>query len=113
MKIKRFLAPDMRQAMRDVRAEQGADAVILSTRRLEEGIEIIAAVDYDETLMREAVRINAPAPAPAPEAVKPPVKEAAKETPKERIKAIAKETPKEKEPVQEVRAATPPPPPPP
>jgi flagellar biosynthesis protein FlhF len=36
MKIKRFLAPDMRQAMRDVRAEQGADAVILSTRRLEE-----------------------------------------------------------------------------
>lgn len=111
MKIKRFLAPDMRQAMRDVRAEQGADAVILSTRRLEEGIEIIAAVDYDETLMREAVRHNAPAP--APEAVRPPVKEAVKETPKERIKAIAKEQPKEKEPVKEVRAATPPPPPPP
>ncbi|MBE1159501.1 flagellar biosynthesis protein FlhF [Dyella acidiphila] len=113
MKIKRFLAPDMRQAMRDVRAEQGADAVILSTRRLEEGIEIIAAVDYDETLMREAVRINAPAAAPAAEAIKPPVKEAAKEAPKERIKAIAKEPAKEKEPVKEVRAAIPPPPPPP
>ena len=65
MKIKRFLAPDMRQAMRDVRAEQGAEAVILSTRRLEEGIEIIAAVDYDESLMREATRHNTPAPCSA------------------------------------------------
>ena len=34
MKIKRFVAPDMRQAMRQVRDEQGPDAVILSTRRL-------------------------------------------------------------------------------
>ena len=111
MKIKRFLAPDMRQAMRDVRAEQGADAVILSTRRLEEGIEIISAVDYDETLMREAVRANAPAPT----VTKPPVKEAVKEAPKERTKEAAKEPVKEavKEPVKEARAATPPPPPPP
>ena len=117
MKIKRFIAPDMRQAMRDVRAEQGADAVILSTRRLEEGIEIIAAVDYDETLMREAARVNAPASvaAPAPAPTKAPVKEAAKETvketPKERLKEIAREA--TKEPAKEPRAAIPPPPPPP
>jgi flagellar biosynthesis protein FlhF len=103
MKIKRFLAPDMRQAMRDVRAEQGADAVILSTRRLEEGIEIIAAVDYDESLMREAVRHNSP----APEVAKPPMKDAVKEVAKERAKVAAKE------PAKEVRAATPPSPPPP
>jgi flagellar biosynthesis protein FlhF len=103
MKIKRFMAPDMRQAMRDVRAEQGADAVILSTRRLEDGIEIIAAVDYDESLMREATRHNTP----APEAVKPPVKDAVKEVAKERAKEMAKES------VKDVRAATPPPPPPP
>jgi len=119
MKIKRFLAPDMRQAMRDVRTEQGADAVILSTRRLEEGIEIIAAVDYDEALMREAARVNAPAPT----VTKPPVTEAAKETlkpvsretlkerAKEAIREAAKETPKEA--AKETRAATPPPPPPP
>ena len=107
MKIKRFVATDMRQAMRDVRAEQGADAVILSTRRLEEGIEIIAAVDYDESLMREAVRSNVP----ATEAIKAPVKEPVKESPKDRIKAIAKDPPKEKTPVSETRAATPPPPP--
>ncbi|MBB6240899.1 flagellar biosynthesis protein FlhF [Rhodanobacter sp. MP1X3] len=65
MKIKRFLAADMRQAMREVRAEQGADAVILSTRRLDDGIEIIAAIDYDETLVREAARHGAPMPEPA------------------------------------------------
>jgi flagellar biosynthesis protein FlhF len=115
MKIKRFLAPDMRQAMRDVRAEQGADAVILSTRRLEEGIEIIAAVDYDESLMREAVRHNSPAAAPAPAPVKAPAKEAVKEpvkeTPRERVKEIAKEP--VKQPAKDVRATTPPPPPPP
>jgi len=115
MKIKRFLAADMRQAMRDVRAEQGADAVILSTRRLEEGIEIIAAVDYDEALMREAARVNAPAPA----VTKPPVKEAVKDVPrdvpKERARDIAKEPPKEavREAAKDVRATTPPPPPPP
>jgi flagellar biosynthesis protein FlhF len=54
MKIKRFVAPDMRQAMRQVRDDQGPDAVILSTRRMDDGIEIIAALDYDEALVREA-----------------------------------------------------------
>lgn len=54
MKIKRFVASDMRQAMRRVREEQGPDAVILSSRRTDEGIEIIAAIDYDESLIREA-----------------------------------------------------------
>jgi len=69
MKIKRFVAPDMRQAMREVREEQGPDAVILSTRRMEDGIEVIAAIDYDEALVREAARHGAPtAPPPAPEA---------------------------------------------
>jgi flagellar biosynthesis protein FlhF len=67
MKIKRFVAKDMRQAMREVREEQGPDAVILSTRRLAEGIEVIAAIDYDEALIREAARHGAPS-AEAPEA---------------------------------------------
>jgi flagellar biosynthesis protein FlhF len=50
MKIKRYFASDMRQAIRKVREEQGPDAVILSNRRVNGGIEIIAAVDYDESL---------------------------------------------------------------
>jgi len=55
MKIKRFVAPDMRQALRRVREEQGPDAVILSNSRVADGVEIIAALDYDEALVREAL----------------------------------------------------------
>ena len=54
MKIKRYTAASMRAALGQVRAEQGPDAVILSSRRSEEGIEVIAAVDYDEALFAEA-----------------------------------------------------------
>jgi flagellar biosynthesis protein FlhF len=56
VKIKRYMAPSMRVALDQVRAEQGADAVILSSRRVKEGIEVIAAVDYDEALMAGAAR---------------------------------------------------------
>lgn len=50
MKIKRYFAPDIRQAIRKVRDEQGPDAVILSNQRVNGGIEIVAAIDYDESL---------------------------------------------------------------
>ncbi len=50
MKIKRYFASDIRQAIRRVREEQGPDAVILSNRKVEGGIEIVAAVDYDESM---------------------------------------------------------------
>jgi flagellar biosynthesis protein FlhF len=53
MKIKRFVAPDMRQAMRLVREAQGPDAVILSNNRVKGGVEIVSAVDYDETLFTD------------------------------------------------------------
>ncbi|KGE52371.1 flagellar biosynthesis protein FlhF [Xanthomonas axonopodis pv. vasculorum] len=55
MKIKRFVAPDMRTAFRMVREEHGADAVILSNRRTAEGIEIVAASNYDEELVQRAL----------------------------------------------------------
>jgi flagellar biosynthesis protein FlhF len=51
MKIKRYTAGSMRLALAQVRADQGADAVILSSRRIDDGIEVIAAIDYDETLI--------------------------------------------------------------
>lgn len=50
MKVKRFFASDMRQAIRMVREELGADAVILSNRKVNGGVEIVSAVDYDEAL---------------------------------------------------------------
>jgi flagellar biosynthesis protein FlhF len=60
MKIKHYRAPDMRQALRQVRDAQGPDAVILSSRRISGGVEVVAAVDYD-------VDIELPyAPEPAP-----------------------------------------------
>jgi flagellar biosynthesis protein FlhF len=61
MKIKRYTAVSMRAALAQVRAEQGPDAVILSSRRGEDGIEVIAAVDYDEALFADANR-QRPAP---------------------------------------------------
>jgi len=56
MKIKRFVAPDMRSAFAMVREEQGPNAVILSNQRIDGGVELIAATDYDEALVRQAVR---------------------------------------------------------
>lgn len=47
MKIVRQIAPDMRQALRAVREQLGADAVILSSRRTSGGVEITAAIDFD------------------------------------------------------------------
>ena len=56
MKIKRYSARDMRSALRAVQQEQGPDAVILSTHETADGIELVAAVDYDESLIRHASR---------------------------------------------------------
>ncbi len=67
MKVKRFFAPDMRQAIKRVRDEQGPDAVILSNRQVEGGIEIIAATDYDESVFDAGAGAE-PAPAPTPPA---------------------------------------------
>ena len=64
MKIKRYTAPSMRAALALVRSEQGPDAVILSSRRSDDGIEVIAAVDYDEALFADATRQHAAAAPP-------------------------------------------------
>jgi len=46
MQVKRYFAADMRQAMNRVRDELGADAAIISTRRVAGGVELTAALDY-------------------------------------------------------------------
>ncbi|WP_395789732.1 flagellar biosynthesis protein FlhF [Aquimonas sp.] len=55
MKIKRFFAQDMRTALRLVREEQGPNAVILSNRRVEGGVEVVSATDYDESLVQQSL----------------------------------------------------------
>ncbi|MFV1983158.1 MAG: flagellar biosynthesis protein FlhF [Thiohalomonadales bacterium] len=54
MKIKRYQANDMRSAIRIVRNELGSDAVILSNQRIGDQTEVIAAIDYDESLLKDS-----------------------------------------------------------
>ena len=48
MRIKKFVADNMRQAMNMVRAELGDDAVIMSTRQLDDSVEVTAAMDTEQ-----------------------------------------------------------------
>lgn len=80
MKIIRHTARDMRQALRAVREQLGEDAVILSSKRTSEGVEVTAAVDFDAATLEAGGFANTPAPAAAatqapavaPVAVSPP-----------------------------------------
>ena len=47
MKVKRIFAPDMKTAMRRVREEVGADAVILSNKRVAGGVEVVASPESE------------------------------------------------------------------
>ena len=48
MRLKRYRASGMAQAMAQVRAELGEDALILATQRLGNGVEVTAALEPDE-----------------------------------------------------------------
>jgi len=52
MNVTRHVAKDMRSALALVRDLHGPDAVILSNKKVPEGIEITAAIDYDESLLK-------------------------------------------------------------
>ena len=56
MKIKRVFAKDMRQGIRRVREELGEDAVILSNRKVDDGVEIVVGIDYDEAALNNAAK---------------------------------------------------------
>lgn len=76
--IKKFYAGTTRDALRQVRDALGADAIILSNRRIEGGVEIIAVADLDMAALSqraEPVVSARPArskPAPEPAAPKKP-----------------------------------------
>src|SRR3989338_593099 len=48
MNIRKFVAPTARQALRDIRNELGDEAVILSNRKVDEGVEIIALANEEQ-----------------------------------------------------------------
>lgn len=54
MKIKKYFASDMRQALEMAREEHGSDVVILSNRKVLGGVELIAAEDYDEEIYNKS-----------------------------------------------------------
>jgi len=64
MNPKRFVAANARTALRQVRAELGLDAVILSNRTTAEGAEIVAVAMSDMGALAEPSRAPAPAAAP-------------------------------------------------
>ncbi|MGH8136695.1 MAG: hypothetical protein ACREVV_00675 [Steroidobacteraceae bacterium] len=66
MKIIRHTARDMRQALRAVREQLGEDAVILSSRRTNEGVEVTAAVDFDASTLEAGGFSSAPGGDSAP-----------------------------------------------
>ena len=49
MQVRRYIAQDMRQALKQIREELGPEAVILSNKRVPGGVEILTALDYDAT----------------------------------------------------------------
>src|SRR5581483_11104062 len=59
MKIIRPIARDMRPALRAIREEVGGAAVILSSRRIAEGVEVTAAVDFDASSLQNAMNAAA------------------------------------------------------
>jgi len=67
MKIKRFFAKSISGAIRDVREDMGSDAVILSNKEVNGGIEIVAAIDYDEALLDEGNTTTSSTSAPEEE----------------------------------------------
>lgn len=59
MKIRRFFGKDMREALKQVKDELGGDAVIMSNKKVANGVELIAAVDPSETpLKRDSKMAN-------------------------------------------------------
>lgn len=79
MKIKKYFASNMRQALEMAKQEQGPDVMILSNRKVLGGVELIAAEDYDEAAFNrlnaetrqkaEQRQLNRPEPATATSSV--------------------------------------------
>jgi flagellar biosynthesis protein FlhF len=66
MKVKRFFAATMQEALKKVREEMGADAVILSNKKVDGGVEIVTALDYQEDQARQSLLEKGRAERPLP-----------------------------------------------
>ncbi len=55
VKIRRFVGKDMRSALAQIKEELGVDAVIMSNKKIPEGVELMAAVDYSQSVSQPNV----------------------------------------------------------
>ncbi len=58
MSIRKFIATTSRQALKDIRTELGDEAVILSNRKIEGGVEIIALANDEVTKLTQSAVAN-------------------------------------------------------
>ncbi|MFQ3207794.1 MAG: flagellar biosynthesis protein FlhF, partial [Glaciecola sp.] len=58
MKIRRFFGKDMREALKQVKDELGGDAVIMSNKKVADGVELVAAVDKETEMTQPAPTIS-------------------------------------------------------
>ena len=73
MNIRKFIAPTARQALRNIRSELGDEAVILSNRKVGDGVEIIALANEEINRITEsATRTNAHKPSRKEASDRPP-----------------------------------------
>ncbi|GAA6170873.1 flagellar biosynthesis protein FlhF [Colwellia sp. KU-HH00111] len=56
MKIRRFVGKDMRSALAQIKEELGVDAVIMSNKKIPEGVELMAAVDYNQPVPQPSTK---------------------------------------------------------
>lgn len=73
MSVRRFVGANGREAMRQVRAALGDDALILANRRTEQGVEILAMAEQDIGAPLSARTAQAASPAPSPARGQPAV----------------------------------------
>lgn len=63
MKIKRFVAKDIRTALDEIKVALGPDAIIMSNKNVDGGVEIVAAIDEDNNaVINKPAATSQPAP---------------------------------------------------
>jgi flagellar biosynthesis protein FlhF len=58
MKIRRFFGKDMREALKQVKDELGGDAVIMSNKKVNGGVELVVAVDKESEIQTQATPVH-------------------------------------------------------
>ena len=75
MKIKRFFAKDIRTALDEIKISLGPDAIIMSNKNVDGGVEIVAAIDEDNNAVIPN-RVKKPKGQAAPSPVRQPASSA-------------------------------------